>query len=122
MKERFELLKDAFRRISDNRDFIGYYLKKYCEFENITDQELAKKFNWAFEDYFRLGLCITPDQSSLDFIDRIDKISEYTHLSSLVIVTIIKHVAAIEHFNDISSDSMLLAARQNDKKKNDETK
>jgi len=122
MNDKIELLKYAVQKISDNRGYMGFYLKKYCSLENLTDAQLIEKLHCNYEDYFKLGLCIVPELTSKNFLDRINIISEYTHVSSLEIIRITKHVATIEHFNDIPSESMLMAARDKGENKNNNDK
>jgi len=122
MNDKVELLRYAVQKISDNRDYMGFYLKKYCSLERITDAQLIGKLNSDYEDYFKLGLCIAPESSNKDFLDKVNVISDYTHISSLDIIHIIKYVATIEHFNDIPSESILMAARDKAKKKNNNDK
>src|SRR5688500_14607706 len=105
MNEKIELLKYAVERISGNKDYMGFYLKHYCALENITDPELILKLNSNYENYLKLGLCIVPGLSDNSFVDRINVISEYTHISALDIIRIIKHVSTIQHFREIPSES-----------------
>jgi hypothetical protein len=120
MSDKLKLLETANRKAASDRGFIAYCLLKYSEIEQKTEQEIISSLNCQLEDYYKLGLCRTPDVNSNDFLLRLNNISSYTHVSAIELNKIIKRVNAVLKFSDANTqveNSYLMAAR--DKKKKD---
>lgn len=117
MSDKIKLLELAFKNISEDRNFLSFYLLKYLDIEKVSQQEVMKNLNSSLENYYRLGLCRVPDSSSSSYIEQLNKISEHSHVSTLGLNTIIKRVDAILKFSDVTDNSFLMAARDRKAKK-----
>lgn len=116
MSER--LLKLAFKKVDGDRSFMAFVLTKYLEIECVSEQTLVSELNCSVEDYYKLALCRVPQANAPDFVERLNNISEYTHISMLELNKIIKRVDSILKFADSPNNSTLLMAAR-DKRKND---
>lgn len=120
MSETEKLLKLAFKKVDEDSDFMAFVLRKYLETEKISERELLSALNCTLEDYYKLALCRVPKTDAQNFLERLNNISQYTHISALELNKIIKRVGSILKFADSSnSNSLLMAARD---KKNNEKK
>lgn len=102
-----KLLENTFRKVSQDKEFIAYYLHRYGELENKKINEIISELNCDEENFYRLGLCNTPNQN----IAELNEISAYVGVSALSILNILKHIDTIEEFSNTTSDQMLIAAR-----------
>ncbi len=119
MDDKLKILEITSRKISSDRDFMSFVLNKYIELEKKSEQDLIDVLKCSMEDYYKLSLCKVPNSTSIDFIDKLNNISEYTHASIIELNKIIKRVDAIIHLPlSENNSSYLMAARdkKNDKK------
>lgn len=117
MSDKIELLRLAFKKASGEKNHMAFFLEEFRLLEKLTNEELLSTLNCSYENLLRLGLCIIPEQSSDKFIEKINNISENVNISALSIITIIKHVVSVTHFTNTLPESMLMAARDKEKKK-----
>ncbi|MBS1543479.1 MAG: hypothetical protein JST14_07590 [Bacteroidetes bacterium] len=117
MKENLELLIHMARKLESEGEFIASALKKYQEYENVSEQEVRSRLNCSKEDYYKLTLCKTPDIEGNDFVSRLHKISQYSNTSIEELNRIIKRVASIERLGESGQQKYLMAARDKHKKK-----
>lgn len=118
MITKLNLLKSATARFENNPEYMAYILKKYCEFERISESELLSEFNCSADDYYKLALCKYPPVDTTDFSQRLKVISEYTHIKTDDLNMLIKHVNTVLIFIGASANT-LMAARDREKKKDD---
>src|SRR5688572_11923767 len=118
MSDKIKLLEAANKKVADNSEFIAYYLLKYSKIENFSQQDIISILKCSAEDYFKLGLCKAPKIDSSNFIDELNKVSDYTHVSTIELNNIIKRVATLEKFSQLNNNSILMAARDKGKDKN----
>jgi hypothetical protein len=119
MSVKIKLLGLAIKKVADDSDFMAYFLLKYSQIEKLSEQEVISFLKCSQEDYYKLGLCKTPDANSTNFIEQLNKVSEYTHTSSIELNNILKRVITIEKFAHSDNTSFLMAARDKKKGKKD---
>lgn len=117
MNTQLNFLKHATKRMEDNHEFMAYTLKKYCEFEQISETELLKVLDCSINSYYELALCKAPDISASDFMDRLAIISEYVAIEMSKLIMVIKHVHTVLKFAT-QPENILLAARDKEEGKN----
>jgi len=117
MNEKEKLLQLAYDKIADNSEFMAFYLKKYGEFEKISEQEICSNLNCSVEDYYKLALCKAPYVNANDFVARLNNISQYTGISVFGLNNIVKRVHSIMTLSENESSAYLMAARDKNKKK-----
>ncbi len=116
MSDKIKLLQLANVKIADNSEFIAFYLKKYGEFENVSEKEICSNLNCSVEDYYKLALCKAPDVNSNEFASRLNNISQYTGIAVFGLSNIIKRVHSIMKLSENESTTYLMAARDKNKK------
>ena len=122
MNEKIKLLELAVEKVSSNKSYLAFLINRYLESESISRQEMRALLHCTEEDYYKLGLCKTPDIESADFLSKLNGICEYTHTSTIELNQIIKRANAIVKFSEdqLGSGNYLMAARDKhniDKKK-----
>jgi len=117
MSDKIKLFELATKRVVDNKDFIAFYLAKYCEIEHISRPEIIDKLGCSLEQYAKLGLCTVPMDN---YIEGLNTISEYTGTQVMMLNSIIKRVNSVTAFSGSNENKYLLAAR--DKKNKDDKK
>lgn len=122
MNEKTRLFEIANRKLADNSEFVAFYLKKYSEYENVSEKDICSDLSCSEENYLRLALCRTPDIYADDFGTRINSISQFTGVSPLGLSKIIKKVATILKLSENASDTFLMAARDKKPDLNDNNK
>ncbi len=122
MTEKTKLLSLAAEKASSNKELIGFLIKAYLDFENISTQEILAQLACSEENFYKLCLCQAPAIELADFLSRLNRICEYTHTPVMEVNKIIKRANAILKFSDngISSDGYLMAARDKHNKSNDQ--
>ena len=116
MNDKLKLLQLANNKIADNREFMAFYLKKYGEFEDLSQQQICSDLNCSFEDYYKLTLCKVPDVNVHDFASRLKKISDYTGVTVFGLSKIVKRVHTLMTLSSDQSQSTLMAARDKNNK------
>lgn len=112
MSDKLKLFELGFNKVSSDNSFIGFFLIKYAEIEKLSESDLISELKCSSENYYKLGLCKVPGTNDIDFIDRLNKISQYANVSVLELNKIIKRVDSIIKFNvSIHTDTILMAAR-----------
>ncbi|ASS49913.1 MAG: hypothetical protein A3D31_10060 [Candidatus Fluviicola riflensis] len=104
--------------MEDNHEFMAYTLKKYCEFEKITESDLLNVLDCSLSSYYELALCKAPDISEPDFMSRIKVISEYVNIDTSKLTKMIKHVNTVLKFTT-GTGTILMAARDKEEGKDD---
>jgi len=118
MNNKKKLLELASKKASDDSNFMAFFLKKYMEFEKVTEQDMQLNLKCSSENYYKLALCKIPNANTNDFIDRLNRISNYANASVFELNKIIKRVNSLLLFSDDKSNSYLMAARDQYNKKN----
>jgi hypothetical protein len=121
MNTKLNFLKYATTRIEDNHEFMAYTLKKYREFEKISEAELLLVLDCSINSYYELALCNVPDISDQDFMPRLKVISEYANVDSGKLIPVIKHVNTLLKFAN-STGKTLMAARDKEEDKGKDSK
>jgi hypothetical protein len=118
MTDRIRLLEHAARKVETNRDFIACLVKKYLEFENVTEEEMRSTLQCTKEDYYKLNLCKVPDINSSDFVVRLNSICKYTNSSAIELNRIIKRASTIMKLTEgiVEQRNYLMAARDKQKR------
>ena len=113
MNEKIKLLALAVEKVSSDKSYLAFLIKKYLESESISQQDLRALLRCTEEDYYKLNLCKIPNVENADFLSRLNKICEYTHTSVIELNGIIKRANAIVKFSEDQPDSRnyLMAAR-----------
>ncbi len=119
MTDRIRLLEHAAKKVEADSNFIAYLVKRYLEFENITEEEILSTLQCTTEDYYKLNLCKIPDVNSSDFVIRLNEISKYTNSSAIELNKIIKRASAIIKLTatQYEQSNYLMAARDKNKDK-----
>lgn len=118
MSDKLKLLELANKKVADDKDFIAYFLVKYCEIEKTTRERVIDNLRCDIEQYYKLSLCRVPNSIENDYIQRLSTICEYTSIPVLELNKIIKRVNSTTAFLN-SNDTFLIAARDKNKR-NDE--
>jgi hypothetical protein len=120
MTDNIRLLEHAARKVEADSGFIAYLMKKYLEFENISEQEVLSTLHCTMEDYYKLNLCRVPDINASDFVSRLNNISQYTNSSAIELNKIIKRANSILRLSgsDMEQNNYLMAARDKQNKNN----
>lgn len=119
MSDKLKLLETANKKASMDKDFVAYYLNRYLDIEQLTEQQIINTLNCPIEDYYKLGLCKAPNVESKNFLQRLTDISTYTRISVIELNKIIKRVNSIEKISTVDIESKpayLIAARDKNKK------
>lgn len=114
-----KFLELATDKVSKDKDFMAYFLKCYQENENLSTDRLILSLKCTVEDYYKLALCRVPNMNADDFVERLNKISDYSNTSAIELNKIIKAIGVNERFGSTDfKGTSLLAAR--DKYSSDE--
>lgn len=118
MTDKIKLLEHAARKVEADSNFIAFLIKKYLEFEKISEQEIVSKLQCTVEDFYKLNLCRVPDINARDFVTRLNKISEYTNSSAIELNKIIKRTNSLLKLSEdnIEQSNYLMAARDKQNK------
>lgn len=105
------------KKLKDNPSFVGYYLQKYCDLEDLKYTEIIDLLACNEDDYLKIALCQTASPLSPEFAQSIDKISRYVSLNDFSLSQIMKKVAITEKQRSgkiiaIRSNKNLMAARE----------
>jgi hypothetical protein len=118
MNEKIELLRMGARKIASEKDFMSFVLNRYQEMEQISETELIAVLNCSLENFYRLALCKAPDATANDFVQRLEKISEYSQTPKEELNRIIKRVDTLSKLQMAEfQHSVLMAARDKDSTK-----
>lgn len=113
MTEKVNLLGLAVDKVSSDKSFVAFLMKKYSEYENIPQQNLLSQLRCSEESYYKLCLCKAPDVEASDFLSRLNSISEYSHVSAIELNRVIKRANAILRLSEDEEQArnFLMAAR-----------
>ncbi len=122
MTEKINHLGMAVNKVSSDRRFVAFLMKKYSEYENISQENMLSQLGCTEESYYKLCLCTAPDVEATDFLSRLNNISEYAEVSAFELNRIIKRANVILSFSEDEEQArnFLMAAR--DKQSDDDTK
>lgn len=118
MNTKLNFLSYATTHMQNDPEFIAYTLKKYCEFEKISVEELQELLGCDATDYHKLALCRLPENDAPDFTERLTKICAYAGVDLFRIIPVIKRVNTLLKFA-ANPGNILMAAR--DKENNKDT-
>lgn len=121
MSTNLNLLKLVMARMEENRESMAFFLKTYEKIEHKSESELVSNWKCSAVDYCKLALCNVPDVNAADYVQRLNTISEYTHIMAEDINTVIKKVNSWLKFSKApgGNTSIGMAARDKKKKKDD---
>jgi len=122
MSDKIKLLELAVKKVSEDHDFMAFYLTRYFQAEKISQQDIISTLNCSLEDYYRLGLCRVPKSNSNNFVEQLNKVSAFTHISALELNKIIKRVHSLQTFSNINDNPILMAARDRKRGNKDDEK
>ena len=117
MSSKLRLLETAFENAAADSAFFAFFIRKYQEAENVDAAAVATLFQCGPEAYYRLGLCTVPDVGAPNYLNELNKISEYIGISTLSLNQVLKRAVAIVKLSGATAPSALLAARDKDKNK-----
>ena len=86
----------AVRKAAARREYLAYYLVRYQEQEELTEEAMMEFVGCFGEDYYRLALCQVPDTQGADFAVRLDRVAAYAGASTMKVAQVIRQVAALE--------------------------
>lgn len=92
MNTDLNFLKHAITRLENNHEFMAHTLKKYRDFEQISELAMLDMLGCTINDYYKLAFCKIPDSGTSDYLMRISTISEYTNIESDRILRLIKQM------------------------------
>jgi len=118
MNTKLNFFKSAITRVENDHEFMAYTLKKYREFEKISESELIDILDCSMDSYYKLALCKTPGVSESDFKSRLAIISEYVAIDISKLTKVIKHVHTVLKFTS-TTGKFLIAARDKESGNND---
>lgn len=124
MSEKIKILELAANKASSDSGFIAFLIKKYLEFENISEQDVLSTLQCSEEDYYKLNLCRVPDINATDFVSRLNNISKYTNSSAIELNKIIKRANSILRLSgdQVEQNNYLMAARDKQNENNKQVK
>jgi hypothetical protein len=113
MSEKIKMLELAANKASNDSGFIAFMIKKYLEFENISEKEILSLLQCSEEDYYKLNLCRVPDINAIDFVSRLNIICKYSNSSAIELNKIIKRAISILNLigDQVEQNTYLMAAR-----------
>jgi hypothetical protein len=113
MTEKINLLGMAVNKVSADKSFVAFLMKKYSEYENMSQQNLLSQLGCSEESYYKLCLCKAPDVEATDFLSRLNSISEYAQVSAIELNRIIKRANIILKLSEdeAQAQNYLMAAR-----------
>lgn len=122
MSDKIRLFELANNELADDREFMAFYLEKFQEIENISQQDICLQLNCSSEEYYKLALCKAPEADSSEFISRLNNIGQHTGISVFGLSSMIKRVNSILSLSGQSHKNYLMAARDKTKKQDDNSK
>lgn len=119
MSSKLRLLETAHEKASEEKRFLAFFLKKYEEIENADTAAVLAMLNCSLESYYKLGLCLTPNTASGNYLTELNKICNYIEVPVLLLNQIIKRVDSVVKFSEdeLQNNGVLMAARDKNKKK-----
>lgn len=119
MTKKINPLGMAVNKVSADKSFVAFLMKKYSEYENMSQQNLLSQLRCSEESYYKLCLCKAPSVEAADFLSRLNCISEYAQVSVIELNRIIKRANTILKLSEdeAQAQNYLMAAR--DKHEND---
>ena len=113
MSEKIKMLELAATKASNDSGFVAFVIKRYLEFENISEQEILSILQCSEENYYKLSLCRVPDINAIDFVSRLNIICKYTNSSAIELNKIIKRANSILRLtgDQVEQNTYLMAAR-----------
>jgi hypothetical protein len=82
-------------RASETHEFFGAVLHVFQQQESLTRDALIRYLQTTPELFARLALCRSPASDSLDFIQEVRQISEFTQTDAGVLAAILRQVEAL---------------------------
>lgn len=92
MNTDLNFLKHAITSLENNHEFMAHTLKKYRDFEQISELAMLDMLGCSINDYYKLAFCRIPDSGTTDYLMRISTISEYTNIDTEKILRLIKQM------------------------------
>lgn len=92
MNTDLNFLKHAITSLENDQEFMAHTLKKYRDFEQISEPAMLDFLSCTMNDYYKLALCRIPDTDKSDYLSRMNAISEYTNIEPDKLLRLIKHV------------------------------
>lgn len=92
MNTDLNFLKHAITSLENDQEFMAHTLKKYRDFEQISEPAMLDFLSCTMNDYYKLALCRIPDTDKSDYLSRMNAISEYTNIEPGKLLRLIKHV------------------------------
>lgn len=120
MNDKIRLLELAYKKIASNNQFMAYYLAQYVETEQITINIVIEILGCNVENFYKLGLCKAPTVGSINYLNELNKIADYTSISTIELNKILRRVDTVMKFRNSNTKSYLMAARDKNKKNNDQ--
>ena len=120
MNDKLKLFEMANKSIEQDAQFMAFFLKRYLELEKLSQQDICSELKCSIQDYYKLSMCKAPDPEESDYLNRLNKINQYTNASVFALNKIIKRVNTIIKLSGSMDKSYLMAAR--DKKTDSDSK
>lgn len=118
MNTDLNFLKHAITSLENNHEFMAHTLKKYRDFEQISEPAMLDLLGCTINDYYKLAFCKIPDTAKSDYLLRVSTISEYTNIETEKLLRLIKQVSITLSFDQQQRAFYLIAQDTNMRKKN----
>jgi hypothetical protein len=92
------LLARAANRARVHHEYLGWFLGRYAEAEEQTDQDLADYLGASMSDFYRLFLCLRPRRGS--FSSDVQQIANKFGLDAGDLARVVRYVEALEGMKD----------------------
>ncbi len=125
MSDNNNISRVMINKLAQRQDYMAWYLLQYKKNEELNDEEVAAFLETSKDKVDKLSLCKAPNSKSVDFMQRIATIADFTNINSFKLSVIIRKVESILVLqnSNIRLDNSLIAAREREnKKKNDDKK
>ena len=118
MNTDLNFLKHAITSLENNHEFMAHTLKKYRDFEQISELAMLDLLGCTINDYYKLAFCRMPDTGKSDYLLRMGDISEYTNIETDKLLRLIKRVRISLSFDQHQGAFYFIAQDPNTRKKN----
>lgn len=120
MNTKLNFLKSAVINAENDQAFMAYTLKRYRDYEKISESDVIGILNCSIYDYYKLALCKRPEVTEKDFSDQLKAICDYSGIDTEKLLPLIKRVNTLDAFTDAAKEkaAFLMAARDKEEGKN----
>jgi hypothetical protein len=114
-----DMLERMISKLSEQPDYMAWYLQQYAAEEKIPFQTLKDNLQLNEEQFARLIMCKAPNSRATDFVARLKSIQEYTGVNYFLLASIIRNCDGLAALKNSNTEAALLAARKQDDLQNE---